>query len=167
MQHSAVDRIGNLIALVVFSLFAIYDVAGDIKYLFVTQYRDWFSGVLFLVMTVWMAWLFGVELHKARKHHTFAWAWRNGRKYSALLFWHILFTVVFALVSRLLAPLGWLSRKRFGHGMTVSIDFDRQEDFNEVVAGVRNDGMVVEETPQGRTVIIHPEDYIPTLDWHE
>lgn len=178
MQRSAAKRIGDLLGVAAFGFCVLYDVLADIKYvaapLVQHQPLDWLSGIVFLALTVWISWLFGIQIWTVRTYRTPSWFVDKLRTYVPLLFWHVLFSVAITWVNWGCTVAGWLSRKRFGpeRGMTLKMGFDDEQDYRGVLRALEREGAPItydSDILQSFPITSRPARIIPADgdEWHD
>lgn len=169
MQRSAVDRLTNVFGVVVFWVALCWTLldTGRYYYLaFFTSHPVWVGDIILMtLLTLWVGWLFAVQVWKAHQDHTGRWFFRNtGVAFSRLggwlarIFWLWLTCVLMAVIRRLMVAVSWASSKGYpGRGMVFSLDFEDERDFTSMVKSAREEGLPITASKDGRRIF--PEEY--------
>ena len=181
MQRSAVDRIGDLIAVVVYSVFMLYNLRWVSAYTYevfwLHQSLHLLDLVLFVVVTIFIGYWWGVYLWRLFHYHTLPWFFHNLGVYLPLLFWHFEETLSYRFWSglsviflwamkHLLIVTSWVTSRAYpGRGMVFSLDFEDERDFKSMVRTAKADGLPITASKDGRP--IWPEEYDVPLSQHD
>lgn len=181
MQRSAVNRISDLIAMVVYSVFLLYNLSWILAYthevFWLHQSLHLFDLVLFGVLTVFIGYWWGVYLWNIAHYHTIPWLLYNLGVYVPFLFhrlgeflsrifWLGLVNLALWMVRHLLvlASRG-MSQAYPGRGMVFHIDFEDERDFKNMVRTAQEDHLPYTFRKNGK--VIHPDEHDVSLSQHD